>query len=57
MQGRDGGWARVGGAHPSFFLGWVGAPTMESPKKIKNRKRAFSPFAFPTSSKHKYPRC
>ncbi len=38
-QGRGGGWARVGAAHPSFFLGWVGAPTMEPPKKIKNRNK------------------
>jgi len=30
---------RVGGAHPSFFLGLVGAPTQKPPKKIKNRNK------------------
>jgi hypothetical protein len=38
-QGRDGGWARVGAAHPSFFLCLVGAPPQEPPKKIKNRNK------------------
>ena len=42
-QGRDGGWARVGAAHPSVFFRrggrFMAAPTKEPRKIIKNRKK------------------